>query len=160
MAEAEGAAPSVSVADDGHARTRPVIPAISPRRRLPTNHPFTTDGAESTTGGADMKGERQCRWSSGVRIAAIGASLWSGCGGDSPTETTTQLVSTSSASVRLQELTNSCGGNQAQDFFKVTNAGTTAIPASDITIKIWVDDTSGSNIVPRIDTGGCLLDGF
>jgi hypothetical protein len=57
-------------------------------------------------------------------------------------------------------LTNSCGANQAQDFFKVVNAGTTPIPASDVSIKIWVDDTSGSNIVPRIDTGGCLLDAF
>lgn len=86
-----------------------------------------------------------------------------GCGGDArdlDRTTSAALISTSTANVRLQELTNSCGANQAQDFFKVVNAGATPIPASDVSIKIWVDDTSGSDIVPRIDTGGCLLDAF
>lgn len=94
---------------------------------------------------------------------ALGVSVLVGCGGragDPVRTTSAALISTSTANVRLQELTNSCGANQAQDFFKVVNAGTTPIPASDVSIKIWVDDTSGSNIVPRIDTGGCLLDGF
>ncbi len=94
---------------------------------------------------------------------SLGAGLLVGCadGADGPEQTTAAaLSSTSTANVRLQELTNSCGANQAQDFFKVVNAGTTPIPASDVSIKIWVDDTSGANIVPRIDTGGCLLDAF
>lgn len=94
---------------------------------------------------------------------ALGVSVLVGCGGgaEDPVEITSAAVtSISTANVRLQELTNSCGANQAQDFFQVVNAGTTPIPASDVSIKIWVDDTSGSAIVPRIDTGGCLLDGF
>jgi kumamolisin len=94
---------------------------------------------------------------------AVGVSILVGCGvgAEDPVGTTSAAVSSiSTADVRLQELTNSCGANQAQDFFKVVNAGTTPIPASDVSIKIWVDDTSGSAIVPRIDTGGCVLDGF
>lgn len=104
-----------------------------------------------------------CR-ESGLKLGvALGVSVLVGCGGgaEDPVEITSAAVtSISTANVRLQELTNSCGANQAQDFFKVINAGTTPIPASDVSIKIWVDDTSGSAIVPRIDTGGCLLDGF
>src|ERR1041384_3338430 len=102
----------------------------------------------------------------GLNLAvALGVSVLIGCGGGGgggdPVEATSAAqLSTSTANVRLQELTNSCGANQAQDFFKVVNAGTTPIAASDVSIKIWVDDTSGSDIVPRIDTGGCLLDGF
>src|SRR5262249_208212 len=71
----------------------------------------------------------------GIRVG------WGG-GAEDPVQTTSAaLISTSTANVHLQELTNSCGANQAQDFFKVVNAGTTPIPASDVSIKIWVDDT-------------------
>lgn len=107
-----------------------------------------------------MRNRREYGLNLGV---ALGVSILVGCGGGAgdPVETTSAAqISTSTASVRLQELTNSCGANQAQDFFKVVNAGTTPVPASDVSIKIWVNDTSGSDIVPRIDTGGCLLDSF
>ena len=56
----------------------------------------------------------------------------------------------------LKVLNNSCGANQAQDFFEVTNGGTTPVAASDVSIKFWVDDTSAASLVPRISTGGCL----
>src|SRR5262249_60004717 len=36
-------------------------------------------------------------------------------------------------------------------------AGNRRFPAKNISIKIWVDDTSASNVVPQINTGGCLL---
>jgi hypothetical protein len=63
---------------------------------------------------------------------------------------------TSSAALQLEVLTNSCGVNQLQDFFQITNTGGTSIPLSQITIKLWADDTSGQTLVSQIDTGGCL----
>ncbi|MGA2447207.1 MAG: protease pro-enzyme activation domain-containing protein [Polyangiaceae bacterium] len=62
----------------------------------------------------------------------------------------------STASLQLKVLTNSCGANQAQDFFEVTNEGTTPIKLSDISVKFWVDDTSGQSVVPHMSTGGCV----
>jgi xanthomonalisin len=62
----------------------------------------------------------------------------------------------SAAPLDLQVLSNSCGANQAQDFFKIVNNGTTSVKASDLTIKLWVNDTSGSAVVPHVSTGGCL----
>lgn len=59
----------------------------------------------------------------------------------------------STADLQLELLTNSCGPNEVQDFFQVTNKGTTPITLSDITIKFWVDDTSGVSIVPDVRTG-------
>jgi hypothetical protein len=62
----------------------------------------------------------------------------------------------SPANLQLSTLTNSCGANQAQDFFKIVNSGTTPVTLSDITVKLWVDDTSGQTLAPHISTGGCL----
>jgi hypothetical protein len=63
---------------------------------------------------------------------------------------------TSSAGLQLEVLTNSCGANQVQDFLQITNTGTTSVPLSQITVKVWADDTSGQSLVGQIDTGGCL----
>ena len=68
-------------------------------------------------------------------------------------EVVSALVST--ASLQLKVLTNSCGANQIQDFFQVTNSGTAAVKLSDIKIKLWADDTSGQGLVPHVATGGC-----
>ena len=68
-----------------------------------------------------------------------------------------RLGALDSPSLTLQELTNSCGTNQVQDFFQVANNGTASTTVSDISIKLWVDDTSAAAIVAQIDTGGCLL---
>lgn len=62
----------------------------------------------------------------------------------------------SGANLSLEVLTNSCGANQAQDFFEVVNNTTTGVKLSDVTIKFWVDDTSGNAVVPHVSTGGCL----
>jgi hypothetical protein len=47
-----------------------------------------------------------------------------------------------------------------QDFFQVTNTGTTALKLSDISIKFWAFDTTGTNmlvsLVPHAWTGGCI----
>jgi xanthomonalisin len=62
----------------------------------------------------------------------------------------------SSAKLQLQTLTNLCGATETQDYFQVTNKGTSPITVSDISIKLWIDDTSGQTVVPHVWTGGCL----
>ncbi len=58
----------------------------------------------------------------------------------------------------MQVLTNYFDTTQAQQFLQVTNLGATPANLSSISIKLWVDDTSGSNVVPSISTGGCITD--
>jgi hypothetical protein len=55
-------------------------------------------------------------------------------------------------------LANSCGANQVQNFFQVTNTGSTAVPLSAIQIKFWPDDTTGQKVVPQVSFGGCVSD--
>jgi hypothetical protein len=91
-----------------------------------------------------------------LSIVLVGA----GCGGarvTDPTETQQSALSiANTASLQLQVLTNSCGANQMQDFFRVTNTGTTPIKLADISVKFWADDTSGKALVPHVWTGGCV----
>ena len=61
-----------------------------------------------------------------------------------------------SPSLSLQVLTNSCGANQVQDFFQITNTGSTAVPLSAIRIKFWPDDAGGQKVVPQVFYGGCV----
>jgi hypothetical protein len=68
--------------------------------------------------------------------------------------TAAALVST--ANLRLQEYTSSCGDNEVQDVFQVVNNGTTSIRVSDISIKLWVDETSANSIVASVNDGGCV----
>ncbi len=92
-----------------------------------------------------------------IASLALAVTATSGCNSGSSSgdtvEKTSALVST--ASLQLQVLTNTCGANQAQDFFQVINTGTAAVKLSDIKIKYWVDDTSGQSVVPHVATGGC-----
>jgi alpha-tubulin suppressor-like RCC1 family protein len=62
----------------------------------------------------------------------------------------------SSAALELKVLTNSCGANQAQDSFQITNNAATPIPLSSLSIKLWLNDTSGQTVVPHVWTGGCI----
>jgi hypothetical protein len=64
--------------------------------------------------------------------------------------------SVADVSLELKVLTNSCGSNQAQDFFEVTNTGSTSANLSDIALKFWVYDTSGQNVLVHVWTGGCV----
>ena len=100
-------------------------------------------------------------WSVSVGVL-VSVGLVAGCDGAAPiaVEQSVAAVTVSSANLALQELSNSCGANQTQTFFKVTNNGSTPVTVSDITIKYWVYDASGSNVVPQVYTGGCLLDGY
>jgi hypothetical protein len=72
--------------------------------------------------------------------------------------TATATATAASASLTLQVLANSCGANQVQNFFQVTNTGSTAVPLSAIQIKFWPDDTTGQKVVPQVSFGGCVSD--
>jgi hypothetical protein len=60
-----------------------------------------------------------------------------------------------SGGLKLEVLTNSCSTNQVQQSVQVTNTGGSPVTLSDIAIKFWVNDTSGSAIAPQISAGGC-----
>lgn len=68
-----------------------------------------------------------------------------------------QLVSVSKPTLELQELTNSCGLNQVQQFFQVINNGTSPVKVSDIQIKYWINDQSSGPIEAAIYNPGCVL---
>lgn len=63
---------------------------------------------------------------------------------------------TTTANLQLQTSKNACAANVAQDYFKVTNATTAAVPLSQIAIKFWVNDTSTVSIAPAVWYGGCV----
>jgi streptogramin lyase len=90
--------------------------------------------------------------------ALVGAGLLAGCDGArvESVESATSALAVSAANLSLQTLTNSCGANQVQDFFNVTNNGTSPVAVSDISIKLWADETSAAALVAQISTGGCL----
>lgn len=92
-------------------------------------------------------------------VAAAGCRDEAGSRSDGVTTRTAALTggTFSSANLDLQVLTNSCGANQAQDFFQVINKGTAPITLSDVTIKLWANDTSSSALAAQVSTGGCLL---
>lgn len=65
---------------------------------------------------------------------------------------------TTSTNLQLLVSKNACGTNVAQDYFKVTNATTAAVPLSQIAIKYWINDTTtpATNITPQVWYGGCV----
>jgi hypothetical protein len=71
-----------------------------------------------------------------------------GDGGASAGLASTDLV------LRVSE--NTCAANLAQDYFEVTNGSSAPVPLSNITIKYWLNDTSGGTITPEVWYGGCV----
>ncbi|HTC22271.1 MAG TPA: hypothetical protein VK859_15545, partial [bacterium] len=62
---------------------------------------------------------------------------------------------TSSVDLQLEEFTT-CMANQSNETFEVINAGTSAVNLNQITIKFWVDDTTGQAVVGAVNYGGCF----
>jgi hypothetical protein len=62
-----------------------------------------------------------------------------------------------SGGLKLEVRTSLCGQNQVQQFFQVTNTGSSAVNLSDIALKYWVNDTNGSNVAPEIYNNGCVI---
>jgi hypothetical protein len=65
-------------------------------------------------------------------------------------------VTLSATNLDLQESGNSCWGNGSQTYFRVKNSDPAAVKLSDVTIKYWVNDTTGSPVVPHVWNGGCV----
>ena len=72
-----------------------------------------------------------------------------------PTATGGIACGTSSLDLQLEEF-GTCGSNQNQETFEVINKGTSAVTLSDITIKFWADDTTGTAMVGAVNYGGCF----
>jgi len=100
----------------------------------------------------------------GTIVMALVASGCQGTDGDSVSagdETVRGALSASgvtSTNLQLLVSKNACAGNVAQDYFKVTNASTAAVPLSQIAIKYWINDTTtpATNITPQVWYGGCV----
>ncbi len=113
-----------------------------------------------------------------TRVSRIGwvVLLFSGlaglaCGSPTPSETTSrksealatdgQATAASSGSLtsialELQVSENACAANLAQDYFEVTNGSGGPVALSDITIKYWINDTSGVAVTPEAWYAGCV----
>jgi Pro-kumamolisin, activation domain len=63
---------------------------------------------------------------------------------------------TAPANLQLRVFTHACDARSVTQYFQVTNAGATSVKVSDITIKYWIDDTTGNRIITRVNGGGCL----
>jgi len=72
-----------------------------------------------------------------------------------PTPTAGTGCGTSTLALQLEEF-GTCGSNQNQQTFEVINKGTSAVTLSDISIKFWADDTTGSAMVGAVNYGGCF----
>ena len=71
-------------------------------------------------------------------------------------ESRASAVVLSASNLDLQVSGNSLWANGAQEYFKVKNNDAAGVKLSDVTIKFWVNDTTGSPIVPHIAYGGCV----
>jgi hypothetical protein len=75
-----------------------------------------------------------------------------------PTFTPTTGCGTSSLSLQLKEYT-SCQANSGSQNFEVINTGSTSVSLSQITIKFWVDDTTGQAVTGTVNYSGCFGSG-
>jgi len=64
--------------------------------------------------------------------------------------------STTSTQLELQVSENACAANLAQNYFEVTNGSAGSVALSDITVKFWINDTSGVPVAPEVSYGGCV----
>lgn len=62
-----------------------------------------------------------------------------------------------STNLQLQVSKNVCTSNLAQDYFKITNSSSAAVPLSRIVIKYWINDTSAGTMAPSVAYGGCVI---
>jgi hypothetical protein len=62
-----------------------------------------------------------------------------------------------SGGLKVEVRTNYCDPQKVQQYFQVTNTGATPISLSDISIKYWVYDTTGANVVSDIYYAGCVV---
>jgi len=62
-----------------------------------------------------------------------------------------------SGGLKVEVKTNYCDLQKVQQYFQVTNTGATPVNLSDLSIKYWVYDTTGANVVSDIYYAGCVV---
>ncbi len=62
-----------------------------------------------------------------------------------------------SGGLKVEVKTNYCDLQKVQQYFQVTNTGASPVNLSDISIKYWVYDTTGANVVSDIYYPGCVV---
>ena len=62
-----------------------------------------------------------------------------------------------SGGLKVEVRTNYCDLQKVQQYFQVTNTGASPVNLSDISIKYWVYDTTGANVVSDIYYAGCVV---
>ena len=103
------------------------------------------------------------RTASGIcRFGLIGSAWLAvvGCGRASgpneEVEIQTSAITLSGANLDLQVSGNSCSANGSQTYLQVKNSDSSSVKLADITMKFWVNDTTGSAVVPQVAYGGCV----
>ena len=103
------------------------------------------------------------RTASGIcRFGLIGSAWLAvvGCGRASgpneEVEIQTSAITLSGANLDLQVSGNSCSANGSQTYLQVKNGDSSPVKLADITMKFWVNDTTGSAVVPQVAYGGCV----
>ena len=62
-----------------------------------------------------------------------------------------------SGGLKVEVKTNYCDPQKVQQYFQVTNTGNAPVNLSDISIRYWVYDTTGANVVSDIYYPGCVV---
>ena len=75
---------------------------------------------------------------------------------DQLVETRQSAIGESGINLDLQESGSSCWANGARTYFQVKNNAPSAVKLSDLTVKYWINDTTGSPVLPQILYGGCV----
>ena len=71
-------------------------------------------------------------------------------------ELRSEALTVSATNLALQVSENSCWNSGSQSFFQVKNNDASTVKLSDVTIKFWINDTTGSPVVPHVWYGGCV----
>jgi alpha-tubulin suppressor-like RCC1 family protein len=90
--------------------------------------------------------------------SGVGADAASDATADGQVPIVTTSSSFSSASLQVEVRTDTCGDNIVANYFRVVNNGTTPIKLSDISLKYWAYDTTGIDLISRVQDGGHLRD--
>ena len=88
-----------------------------------------------------------------IRVTALGGvAFMAACnaGGDSGERTGKAAARDGTVNLSLMEQTSVCTGTAVQDIFRVTNNHTIPVRLSDISIKLWVNETTAKAVLASV----------
>ena len=94
-----------------------------------------------------------------LAAAAFMATCASGSGvppSENTAQATAKVGSVSATQLHLTQETLDCSSTFVQNVLKIENNGGTPVPLSDISIKLWVDETTASSVVASLSNAGCI----